>query len=354
MKSREIFEEIRNQKDQIFGLRMRLSLLVAAELVICILLSIGANSLFTRMSSTALRVPLIVGIIAFGLIFCFIVTSLISKWFSDPIKKIGKAMEKIADGDFSARLTTKSKIKEIREIYSGFNMMAHELGSIEIIQSDFVSNVSHEFKTPINAVEGYAMLLQDCDELEEDQKKYVDGIIVSTQRLSTLIGSILLLSKIENRSIPTDQSEFLLDEQIRQSIVGMESVWEEKNIEIDADLESVKYYGNENLMIHIWDNLLSNAVKFSPYGDVVTMRLKKANGKIVFTIEDNGEGISEEAQKHIFEKFYQADSSHKQEGNGLGLALVKKILALEAGEIKAENIDGGGCRFTVILKNKTA
>ena len=146
----------------------------------------------------------------------------------------------------------------------------------------------------------------------------------------------------------------MLDEQIRQSIVGMESVWEEKNIEIDADLESVRYYGNENLMIHIWDNLLSNAVKFSPYGDVVTMRLKKANGKIVFTIEDNGEGISEEAQKHIFEKFYQADSSHKQEGNGLGLALVKKILALEDGEIKAENIDGGGCRFTVILKNKTA
>lgn len=354
MKSREIFEEIRHQKDQVFGLRMRMSLIVAAELIICIFLSFAANALFRSMSSTGLRIPLIIAILVVGLSFCTTITILISKWFSDPIKNIGKAMEKIADGDFSTRLTTKSKIKEIREIYSGFNMMAHELGAIEIIQSDFVSNVSHEFKTPINAVEGYAMLLQDCDNLEEDQKKYVDGIIVSTQRLSKLIGSILLLSKIENRSIPTDQTEFSLDEQIRQSIVGMETVWEEKNIEIDADLESVKYYGNENLLLHVWDNLLSNAVKFSPNGDMILIRLKKEKGVIVFTIEDHGEGISEEAKKHIFEKFYQADSSHKQEGNGLGLALVKKILFLEGGTISADNIETGGCRFTVILKNKRA
>ena len=262
-------------------------------------------------------------------------------------------MERVADGDFSVRLQTKSRLKEIREVYSGFNMMTHELGSIEIIQGDFVSNVSHEFKTPINAVEGYAMLLQDCDNLDDEEKKYVDGIIVSTQRLSTLIGSILLLSKIENRSIPTDQTEFSLDEQIRCSIVGMENLWERKDIEIDADLESIRYYGNERLMIHVWDNLLSNAIKFSPPGDTIIIRLKNEMEKIVFTVEDHGDGISEEAKKHIFEKFYQADSSHKQEGNGLGLALVSRILMLEDGEIFAENIEGG-CRFTVKLKRKRA
>lgn len=353
MKSREIFEEIRSQKDQIFGLRMRLTLFVAAELIVCILISFGAEMLLKNVLTSEWRLPLAIAGLVLGLIICFGITGAISNWFFDPIKQLSKAMERVADGDFSVRLQTKSRLKEIREVYSGFNMMTHELGSIEIIQGDFVSNVSHEFKTPINAVEGYAMLLQDCDNLDDEEKKYVDGIIVSTQRLSTLIGSILLLSKIENRSIPTDQTEFSLDEQIRCSIVGMENMWERKEIEIDADLESIRYYGNERLMIHVWDNLLSNAIKFSPPGDTIIIRLKNEIEKIVFTVEDHGDGISEEAKKHIFEKFYQADSSHKQEGNGLGLALVSRILMLEDGEIFAENIEGG-CRFTVKLKRKRA
>ena len=351
MKSREIFEEIRSQKDQIFGLRMRLTLIVAAELIVCILLSFGAEMLLKNVLTSEWRLPLAIAVLVLGLIICFGITGAISNWFFYPIKQLGKAMEKVADGDFSVRLQTKSRLKEIREVYSGFNMMAHERGSIEIIQSDFVSNVSHEFKTPINAVEGYAMLLQDCDNLSEEEKKYVDGIIVSTRRLSTLIGGILLLSKIENRSIPTDQTEFSLDEQIRRSIVGMENLWEEKDIEIDADLESIRYYGNEKLMLHVWDNLLGNAIKFSPQSDTIIIRLKNELERIVFTVEDHGEGISEEAKRHIFEKFYQADSSHKQEGNGLGLALVSRIMTLEGGEIYAENIDGG-CKFTVKLKRK--
>ena len=190
MKSREIFEEIRSQKDQIFGLRMRLTLFVAAELIVCILISFGAEMLLKNVLTSEWRLPLAIAGLVLGLIICFGITGAISNWFFDPIKQLSKAMERVADGDFSVRLQTKSRLKEIREVYSGFNMMTHELGSIEIIQGDFVSNVSHEFKTPINAVEGYAMLLQDCDNLYDEEKKYVDGIIVSTQRLSTLIGSI--------------------------------------------------------------------------------------------------------------------------------------------------------------------
>lgn len=352
MKSREIFEELRKQKDQRFGLRTRLTLLVAAELVVCILLSFGADALLKKLLESTWRVPLIVEVLFFGLLIGFFITSTISKWFFDPIKRMGDAMESIADGDFSVRLKTRSTVKEIREMYSGFNMMAHELGAIEIIQTDFVSNVSHEFKTPITAIEGYAMLLQDCENLNDEQKKYVDKIVVNTKRLSSLTGSILLLSKIENQSIPTNRTEFLLDEQIRQSIVGLEALWESKNIEFNVDMDSVTYYGNENLMMHVWDNLISNAVKFSPCDDTVTIRLKNKANRIVFDIEDNGIGVPQELQKHIFDKFYQADSSHKQEGNGLGLALVKKILSLEDGDISVENIENGGCRFTVVLKNK--
>ena len=261
-------------------------------------------------------------------------------------------MDKVAEGDFSVRLEEKSSSKEILEIYTGFNLMAHELSSTEILQTDFVSNVSHEFKTPINAIEGYSTLLQDGENLSEDQKEYVDKILLNTQRLSSLVGSILLLSKLENQQIPTNQIEYRLDEQIRQSVVALESAWSQKDIELDVDLDRVSYLGNEQMMRQVWDNLISNAVKFSPQGGKVKLCLSQKARKLTFTVEDQGPGLSEEAQKHIFDKFYQGDSSHKQEGNGLGLAPVKRILTIEKGQITAENIPDGGCRFTVTLRAK--
>ncbi|MGM9680303.1 MAG: ATP-binding protein [Eubacteriales bacterium] len=277
-----------------------------------------------------------------------------SKYFFDPIKKLGAAMEKVADGDFKIRLETKSSSKEIQEIYSGFNLMTTELSAIEILQTDFVSNVSHEFKTPINAIEGYSTLLQDNENLNDEQKQYVDKIIFNTKRLSTLVGSILLLSKIENQSISVHQTCYRLDEQIRQSIVALEPSWEKKDIEFDVEMDSIEYVGNEGMMHHVWDNLIGNAIKFNPECGLIRIRLTKQNDDVVFTIEDSGPGISDEAKKHIFDKFYQGDSSHKEEGNGLGLALVKKILAISNGEISVENISGGGCRFTVFLHIKAS
>ena len=230
--------------------------------------------------------------------------------------------------------------------------MAHELSSTEILQTDFVSNVSHEFKTPINAIEGYSTLLQGSENLDHIQREYVDKILLNTRRLSSLVGSILLLSKLENQQIPTNQSSYRLDEQIRQSLVAQEIAWSQKDIELDVELERLSYLGNEPMMRHVWDNLISNAVKFSPQGGTIKLRLTRKPEKLVFTIEDQGSGLSEETQKHIFDKFYQGDSSHKQEGNGLGLALVKRILTIEKGQITAENIPEGGCRFTVTLRTK--
>ena len=324
--------------------------LVTLEMLVCVVVAYGLDQLFNEVLPWA--VPLELELVGTCLLVGILVTSQLSKYFFNPIKKLRFAMDKVANGDFSVRLEGKSSSKEIMEIYTGFNLMANELSSTEILQTDFVSNVSHEFKTPINAIEGYSTLLQDADNLDQTQREYIDKILFNTQRLSSLVGSILLLSKLENQQIPTNQTEYRLDEQIRQSVVALETAWVQKDIELDVELDRVSYLGNEQMMRHVWDNVISNAVKFSPVGGTVTLRLTKKLKKLIFTIEDQGPGLTEEALGHIFDKFYQADSSHKQEGNGLGLALVKRILTIEKGKITAENLRSGGCRFTVYLQTK--
>ena len=349
MTARERFEKVRDEQRDRFSLRTRLTAFVTVEMLICILIAYGVDQLFN--SVLPWTVPLELELVGVSLLIGVLVTSRMSKYFFNPIKKLRGAMDKVADGDFSVRLEEKSS-KEIMEIYAGFNLMANGLSATEILQSDFVSNVSHEFKTPINAIEGYSTLLQGSENLDDDQKEYVDKILFNTQRLSSLVGSILLLSKLENQQIPTNQTEYRLDEQIRQSVVALETAWVQKDIELDVDLDRVSYLGNEQMMRHVWDNLISNAVKFSPQGGMVKLRLTQKARKLIFTIEDQGPGLSEDAQKHVFDKFYQGDSSHKQEGNGLGLALAKRILTIEKGQITAENIHEGGCRFTVTLQTK--
>ena len=352
MKPIEIFESIRNQRDSIFSLRMRLILSVTAELLVSILVSLCLWYLLDRYIPLDSTLTLVIALVIISLLIGVFVTSLLSAQFFAPIRKLARAMEQVADGDFTVRLEDQSSSKEIMEVYSGFNLMAHELSATEILQTDFVSNVSHEFKTPINAIEGYATLLEGCDDLTAEQREYVEKIAFNTSRLSSLVGSILLLSKLENRQIPTGQSRYRLDEQIRQSIVALEPAWAAKDIEFDVELERVEYTGSEAMMRHVWDNLISNAVKFNPHGGLVRIRREKKGRQIRFVIDDCGPGINEEARKRIFDKFYQADSSHKDEGNGLGLALVKRILIFEKGDITVENIPGGGCRFTVLLKMK--
>lgn len=352
MKAREIFQQIRHQKPTGGSLRLRLTLLVSGEIVVSILLALGLYFLLQDVIPMENVWLLLLDLTIVCLTVGSVVTLAVSKYFFAPIKKLGQAMEQVADGDFSVRLDEKSSSKEIMEVYSGFNMMAHELGATEILQTDFVSNVSHEFKTPINAIEGYSMLLQDSDNLSAQQQTYVEKIVVNTRRLSSLVGSILLLSKLENQEIPTGQTRFRLDEQIRQSIVGLEPAWERKELEFDVDLEWAEWVGNEAMLRHVWDNLISNAIKFSPQGGTVQMMLRTSGSGLEFSICDQGVGLSEDALKHIFDKFYQADNSHKQEGNGLGLALVKRILVFENGSVHAENLDSGGAKFVVILRRK--
>lgn len=340
-------------RDPVFSLRFRLVLLVAAEMVISVLLAVWASDLLDRYIPADWEIPLLLYLLVVSLFVGILVTSLLSRLFFDPIKKLRQAMNQVAAGDFATRLSSRSNSPEIRELYAGFNLMTQELQSMEVLQTDFVSNVSHEFKTPLSAISGYSMLLQDCDNLTPQQQEYVEKILFNTQRLTSLTGSILLLSKLENQQIPTGQSSFSLDEQIRQTIVTLEPVWSGKGIELDVELEPVNYFGNEMLLRHVWSNLLSNAMKFTPCDSRVEIGLTQRATTITFWVKDSGPGIPEASMKHIFNRFYQADSSHKQEGNGLGLALVDKILGLEGGTVNAENCPEGGCRFTVCLQVKS-
>lgn len=349
MKTREILEAAKEQKNR-FSLRNRLVVFVTLEIEICILIAVGIDALLKQVLEVPFEIPLLLELVGISMLIGLLVTNQLSKYFFNPIRKLWEAMGKVADGDYTVELSSKSTSREIQEIYSGFNLMTRELRATEILQMDFLSHASHELKTPISAIEGYAALLRSGADLSEEQRECVDKIIFNTKRLSSLASSILLLSKLENQEIPTNRSRFLVDEQIRQSIVALESQWEKKDIELDVDLCEAEYYGNELLMRHVWDNLIGNAIKFTPEGSTVKIQLAKKLTKIIFTVEDQGPGIPEESIRRVFDKFYQADSDHRQEGSGLGLALVEKILTLEKGSVKAENREVGGCRFTVTLR----
>lgn len=341
-------EKLRKKRERL-TLNGRLTLMVGGVVFVSILISSGLATAFEYFVPFETKIPYLIQLNILSLFVAMVAARFLSKHFFKPIKILREGMRKVADGDFSTRIETKSTSNEIQEMFSGFNMMAQELASTEILQTDFVSNVSHEFKTPINAIEGYTTLLQSTENIDEVENEYIEKILFNTKRLSSLVSNILLLSKIENQSIQTNQVKFRLDEQIRETIVALEQNWTEKNIELNVELEEIEYYGSEALTYHIWSNIIGNAVKFSTDSGTVKINLTKEQDNILFTVEDNGPGLSEEAKKHLFDKFYQADSSHKQEGNGLGLALVKRIVTILGGEVYAENLESGGCRFTVTL-----
>ena len=327
------------------SMRTNLTLLMIAEIAVIS----GISWLVTwllRYFEVSVIIPDMVWYLVIGVVLAGAATSFIGIWIFEPITRLGEAMQQVAGGNFDVRLDTNHAFPEIRQIYTNFNLMARELGATEILQTDFVSNVSHEFKTPINAIEGYATLLQEED--EAGQKLCTEKILLNTRRLSRLVGNILLLSKVDNQAIRARETTFRLDEQIRQSIVLLESAWEKKEIDFDVQLQRIEYLGCESMLIHVWDNLLANAIKFSPQGGFIGIVLSHREDKVVVTVEDRGPGIPEEALAHIFDRFYQSETSHQEEGSGLGLALVKQIVTASGGTVHAENLPQG-CRFTVTL-----
>lgn len=258
----------------------------------------------------------------------------VGKIMIKPINKMIKATEKIAVGNFDIELEN-NRTDEMGILISSFNTMANELKSIEILRNNFISDISHELRTPLTSIEGYTKLLIDCN--EEERREYVDIIIEETKRLSILTTNILTLNKIDNQNISISMEQFVIDEQIRKAILLLGNKWIDKDIELEIDLESVKYRGNQSLMFQVWINLIDNAIKFSPKGETIEVKLYEEQGNIIFSIRDNGVGISKENQEKVFDKFYKSDKSRNTDGNGLGLSITKRIIEIHKGEILLES-----------------
>ena len=330
------------------SLRLRFILICMSQLVLVAALSELAGWVFRHWFGVTPELPIFVWAMVFSGTSGVAVTNHMTKMLIDPIAKLRSAMREVADGDFKVEAKCESRIQDVQDIYDSFNSMVRELSTTETLQTDFISDVSHEFKTPINAIEGYASLLEG-EPSPEEQRAYVEKILFNTRRLSALTGNILLLSKLSNQSILPQKTQFRLDEQIRQAIVALEQKWSEKELGFEVELAETPFFGYESLLPHVWTNLIGNAVKFSPKGGEIRIKMMRTEGAVVFTIEDDGPGIVPGDEEHIFTKFYQSESSHGMEGNGLGLALVRQIVEMSGGSVDVQNLEAGGCRFTVRL-----
>ena len=285
---------------------------------------------------------------------CTISTILIyfvrGKVYYDKIKIICDVADVVAKGDLSARVPVEiNKPKsEMDYLYVNFNKMLVEISSLENMRNDFVADVSHEIKTPLSVIQGYADLLQNKGLSDEVRREYTVKLSSAIESLTNLVTNILKLNRIENQGI-VQREMYSLDEQIRCCVLGYEDQIEKKNLLVTVDLDEVYIENDKSLLEIVWNNLISNAVKYSGYGGEITISLKRNGNKNIIIVSDKGCGMSAETLMHCFEKFYQGDSSHSQEGNGLGLALVKQVIAMIDAEIKVDSVVGKGTSFSVIL-----
>ena len=268
------------------------------------------------------------------------------------IDRLNDATKKVARGDYTVHLNSDTVIAEIQDMEGNFNQMVEELNSVEMLRKDFIADVSHEFKTPLSSITGYITLLQDPDLTPQERQEYVQMAIFNAEKLNDLTANILRLSRLENQSNMPKPVTYRLDEQIREAIVLLERKWNEKDIQLDLDLPDTQYHGYQELLLNVWTNLISNAVKFSSPGGTIAISLAQLDDSIHVTVRDYGIGMDAKTQAHIFEKFYQGDTSRKSQGNGLGLPLCQEIISRCGGEIQVSSRLNEGSVFTVILPLK--
>ena len=270
-----------------------------------------------------------------------------------PVRRIIEAAKKMTEGDFSVRISHVHRADfedGFNRIIDCFNALAEELSGTETLRTDFIANVSHELKTPLAVMKNYALMLRQPGLGEAERMEYSREISAAADRLSGLISNILKLNKLENQQLFPAAQEYDLSEQVIECLLSFEDIWEKKNIELETDIEEgIRISSDRELWSIVWNNLLSNALKFTPEGGSVSVSLSDAGESVVFSVEDTGCGISREMGSRIFDKFYQGDTSHATEGNGLGLALVKRIIDISGSEIAVESEQGKGSRFSVII-----
>lgn len=266
-----------------------------------------------------------------------------------PLEQLSNASKQIAKGNYHSQISYHGNIEEIQTTIDNFNFMAQELNSLEIMRNDFIANVSHEFKTPLSSITGYVTLLQDPDLSDKEREEYMQLAFFNIEKLNDLTSNILQLSRLENQTTLPTPVDFRLDEQIRESIVLLEPKWNQKQISFDLHLQEFYYKGQAALLFQVWTNLIGNAIKFSHSHSVITVDMDVTLHEINIIISDQGIGMSKETMKHIFDKFYQGDTSRKEQGNGLGLSLCKIILEICHGNIEVRSQPEQGSTFIIHL-----
>lgn len=333
----------------------RIAVLFSALVFLILLLTMGLTGLITVLVSESNFIdapPKELTLLLFAVISIIVGTILshtVGKRPLNVIREIDDATKEVVKGNFTVRLNEDIVAEELHSMAHNFNTMVRELSNTEFLRKDFIENVSHEFQTPLSAIEGYAALLQNQSLTTQKRQEYAKRILVNARRLSDLSGNILLLSRLEHQELEIQKETYALDEQIREAILLFETKWTQKELCLEVDLSAIRYKGNKELLMQVWQNLIGNAVKFvAQKGEIrITLRIEKND--VIVTVADNGIGMSEAVQKRIYEKFYQADTSRTGIGNGLGLALAKRIVDLHNGTLTVASAEGKGTMFTVTL-----
>ena len=339
---------------QPFSWRMFLLIL----LVLCLLsaANVFIMEIFLKMEVFSILAGMGVGTYWAGmaLIAAIVIHQVSCAKFDKPMRRLSRAMRTVAQGDFSVSVEPvhpKNKYDYMDLMFEDFNRMVQELNSIETMKDDFIANVSHEIKTPLAVIRSYASALQRENLSEAQRSEYAATIASASENLSTLISNILRLNKLENQETVPHAAPYDLTRQLSDCALAHEEQWESKRIDFDAQLEErVMIMADESMLEIVFNNLIANAIKFTEPGGRIVLRQEKAGDDVVVTVSDTGCGMSEETMKHIFDKFYQGDTSHSGEGNGLGLSLARRVLEISGGSISVRSTPGEGAEFTVRLK----
>ncbi len=322
-------------------------LILASVTVICvsIILILNACGVFEGT-----RVDFPMALLAFAV---FAITSVIFaavlRGILQPLRDLYEATRKIEHGDYHVQVRVPGTNNSIKVLIESFNRMAQELNNIDLFRNDFINHFSHEFKTPIVSIHGFANRLVSGNLTEQQKQEYAQLIAAESERLAGMASNVLLLSRYENQEIVTEQTDFSLDEQLRLCVLAQQERWMAKAMEPDMQLEPVTIRSNEDMLQQVWTNLIDNAIKFSPAGSSFSVRCAAQNGQVQVEVADHGCGMSEATMRFIFDKFYQGDPAHQQAGNGLGLSIVKRIVTICGGTIQVRSAPGAGAVFTVTL-----
>lgn len=336
-------------------MRNRLALSILWVLIVYVILAVALLAILSvfgvELEELSIPWTLLILLTLLCLFMSTVASYFLMKKIFNPLNQISVAAGKVASGDFTAEISYRGEFEELERTFENFNRMVKELNSVEIMRNDFIADVSHEFKTPLAAITGYATLLQDTELTEEEKTEYIRKIFFNIEKLNDLTENILQLSKMEHQQFLENPVKFRLDEQIREAIVLLEPKWNSKSLELDLELPEVVFTGHPSLLFTVWTNLIGNAIKYTDNGGTVSVLLTEEADSVRVTVRDTGIGMEEETKAHIFDKFYQGDTSRKSQGNGLGLAICKEIILKCGGTISVASEPGNGAEFTVVLKN---